>query len=72
MIRPDDIQLRPSKESTVQIRDIRFLSGQYLLLLSAGDESLRVTTSELGELSVGNNVEVTFRAEEGFVFALTQ
>ena len=72
VIRPNDIQLRLSKESTVQIRDIRFLSGQYLLLLSAGGESLRVTTSELGELNVGDNVEVAFKAEEGFVFALTQ
>ena len=72
VIRPDDIQLRRSHESTVQIRDIRFLSGQYLLLLSAGDESLRVTTSELGALSVGDNVEVAFKANEGFVFALTQ
>ena len=69
VIRSEHIQLRPAADSSVHIRDIRFLNGQYLLLLSADDASLRATTPELGELAVGTSVEVCFDENQSFVFS---
>ena len=72
VVQPAQIQITLKEQSPVELRDIRFLSGQYLLLLSVGAETLRVTTTELGRLRVGDTVEASFNKNSGFVFALTQ
>ena len=67
VVRPTAIALRKAADGA-RLEDIRFLGDRYLALVSAGDELLRASLPELGDLKVGDTVVACFDSHGIFVY----
>ncbi len=70
VVRPTAVQLRVESVASVAasvVKDIRFVGDGYSVLVAKEDHELRANVTELGELEVGQRVQVRF-AEEGTFF----
>jgi len=70
VVRPTAVLLRAESaagDTAPVVKDIRFLGDGYSVLLKKEQHELRAKVTELGELGVGQSVQVRF-AEEGTFF----
>ena len=65
--RPGAVGLRKSAEGAV-VRDVRFLGDRYLVLASAGEETLRASLEDLAGIAVGDHVTATFDLADTFIY----
>lgn len=67
VVRPSAVALRPDAAGAT-VEDVRFLGDRHLVLLAAGEETLRANVEELGGLEVGQQAVATFSADGVFVY----
>ena len=67
VVRPTAIAMRKTADGA-RLVDIRFLGDRYLAVASAGDEVLRASLPELGDIAVGDRIVATFDSHGVFVY----
>ena len=67
LVRPSAVALRPHAAGAM-VEDVRFLGDRHLVLLAAGDETLRANVEELRGLAAGQRAAASFCPAGVFVY----